>query len=79
MERLVESIKEQFYLGRIVGLEKEVAEFCQQVAKRLVKHGDAIFRFLFDPAVPLTNNAAERTVRAAVIDRRITQDGRSLW
>jgi transposase len=48
------------------------------LAKRLVKHGDAIFRFLFDPAVPATNNAAERTVRAAVIDRGITQGGRSL-
>ena len=48
------------------------------LAKRLVKHGDAIFRFLFDPAVPPTNNGAERTVRTAVIDRRITQGSRSL-
>ena len=48
------------------------------LARRLVKHGDAIFRFLFDPAVPPTNNAAERTVRTAVIDRRITQGSRSL-
>jgi transposase len=48
------------------------------LAKRLVKHGDAIFRFLFDPVVPPTNNAAERAVRAAVIDRRITQGSRSL-
>ena len=43
------------------------------LAKRLVKHGDAIFRFLFDPSVSPTNNAAERSIRAAVIDRRITQ------
>jgi len=48
------------------------------LARRLVKHGEAIFRFLFDPAVPPTNNAAERTVRTAVIDRRITQGSRSL-
>ena len=48
------------------------------LARRLVKHGDAIFRFLFDPAVPPTNNAAERGIRAAVIDRRITQGSRSL-
>jgi transposase len=47
------------------------------LAKRLVKHGEAIFRFLFDPAVPPTNNAAERSIRAAVIDRRITQGSRS--
>ena len=48
------------------------------LARRLVKHGDAIFRFLFDPAVEPTNNAAERGIRAAVIDRRITQGSRSL-
>ena len=48
------------------------------LAKRLVKHGDAIFRFLFDPTVEPTNNAAERSIRAAVIDRRITQGSRSL-
>jgi transposase len=48
------------------------------LARRLVKHGEAIFRFLFDPAVPPTNNAAERGIRAAVIDRRITQGSRSL-
>ncbi len=48
------------------------------LAKRLVKHGQAIFRFLFDPVVPPTNNAAERSIRTAVIDRRITQGSRSL-
>ena len=48
------------------------------LARRLVKHGEAIFRFLFDPAVPPTNNAAERGIRGAVIDRRITQGTRSL-
>jgi len=48
------------------------------LARRLVKHGDAIFRFLFDPTVPPTNNAAERGIRVSVIDRRITQGSRSL-
>ena len=47
------------------------------LARRLVKHGEAIFRFLFDPAVSPTNNAAERGIRPAVIDRRITQGTRS--
>ncbi len=47
------------------------------LAKRLVKHGESIFRFLFDPAVPPTNNAAERGIRTTVIDRRITQGSRS--
>jgi len=48
------------------------------LARRLVKHGEAIFRFLFDPNVPPTNNAAERGIRVPVIDRRITQGSRSL-
>ena len=48
------------------------------LARRFVKHGEAIFRFLFDPAVEPTNNAAERSIRTAVIDRRITQGSRSL-
>ena len=47
------------------------------LARRLVKHGAAIFRFLFDPNVEPTNNAAERSIRMAVIDRRITQGSRS--
>ena len=48
------------------------------LARRLVKHGEAIFRFLFDPTVPPTNNAGEQTIRTSVIDRRITQGSRSL-
>jgi len=48
------------------------------ISKRFRKHGDAMFRFLFDPAVPPTNNAAEQTLRQAIIDRRITQGSRSL-
>jgi len=48
------------------------------LARRFGKHGNDMFRFLFDPAVPPTNNAAEQTIRQAVIDRRITQGSRSL-
>jgi len=48
------------------------------LAKRMRKHGDAIFRFLFDPAVPPTNNGGEQSIRRLVIDRRITQGSRSL-
>ncbi|KKL98126.1 hypothetical protein LCGC14_1827550 [marine sediment metagenome] len=43
------------------------------LAKQFRKHGEAMFRFLFDPSVPPTNNAAEQTLRQAIIDRRITQ------
>jgi transposase len=48
------------------------------LARRVVKHGEAIFRFMFDAGVEPTNNAAERGIRTAVIDRRITQGSRSL-
>ena len=47
------------------------------LAKRFCKHGNAMFRFLFDPAVAPTNNAAEQTLRQAIIVRRITQGSRS--
>jgi transposase len=66
---------------RVLRLAKAYAlgEYCKSrtLARRLVKHGEAIFRFLFDPAVPPTNNAAERSIRTAVIGRRITQGSRS--
>jgi len=48
------------------------------LARRLVTHGESIFRFLFDAAVPPTNNTGEQTLRFSVIDRRITQGSRSL-
>jgi len=67
---------------RVLGLAEPCAlgerSKSRTLARRLVKHGDAIFRFLFDPAVSPTNNAAERAIRASVIDRRITQGSRSL-
>ena len=47
------------------------------LAKRFRKHGDAIFRFLFDSAVPPTNNVGEQSIRQLVIDRKITQGSRS--
>lgn len=47
------------------------------LGKRRNKQGESIFRFLFDPAGPPTNNAAEQGNRGSVIDRRITQGSRS--
>jgi hypothetical protein len=41
------------------------------LAKRFRKYGDVMFRFLFDPAVPPTNNAAEQTLRQAIISKRL--------
>ena len=57
--------------------EGEASE-SRRLARRLVKHGESVFRFLFRAGVEPTNNAAERAVRTAVIDRRITQGTRSL-
>ncbi len=48
------------------------------LVKRFKKHGESIFRFLFDPAVPPTNNTGEQGIRGSVMDRRVTQGSRSL-
>ncbi len=78
--------KDQFD-RRMLRIKKRVLILAEQgnlpaksttLAKRLCKHGDAIFRFLFDPAVPPTNNGGEQSIRQLVIDRRITQGSRSL-
>ena len=78
--------KDQFY-RRMLRIKKRVLVLAEQedlpaksatLAKRLRKHGDAIFHFLFDPAVPPTNNSGEQTIRQLIIDRRITQGSRSL-
>lgn len=46
------------------------------LAQRVRLNADAYFRFLDDPRVEPTNNKAERALRHAVIDRRITQGTR---
>lgn len=78
--------KEQFD-QRMLRIKKRVLALAEQedlpaksatLAKRLRKHDAAIFRFLFDPAVPPTNNGGEQSIRQLVIDRRITQGSRSL-
>jgi transposase len=40
------------------------------VADRFDNHGDMILRFLYDLAVPFTNNAAEREVRPVKVKQR---------
>ena len=56
----------------------ERADAAAPLAKRFSTHGESIFRFLFDPAVPPTNNTGEQGIRGSVIDRRITQSSRLL-
>jgi len=53
------------------------------LAQRIKTHAEACFRFLDDQRIEPTNNKAERALRHAVIDRRITQgtrgDAGSRW
>jgi hypothetical protein len=46
---------------------------CRRIAKQL----DALFVFVLDPAVPATNNAAERSLRHLVVSRKISGGTRS--
>jgi hypothetical protein len=47
------------------------------LAKRLRKHLSELFTFVRDPAVPATNNAAERSLRPLVIARKVSGGTRS--
>jgi hypothetical protein len=49
------------------------ALLCRRIAKQL----DALFVFVLDPAVPATNNAAERSLRHLVVSRKISGGTRS--
>jgi len=40
--------------------------------ERLVKHRDAVLRFVYDPQVPFTNNLAEQSVRMAKVQQKIS-------
>ena len=48
----------------------------QNLAKRFKDHAESYFRFISEPGVEPTNNAAEQAIRFVVIDRRITQGTR---
>jgi len=76
LDRLLFRIKD-----RVLGLAAEYVQGerskSRTLARRLVTHGESIFYFLFDPAVPPTNNLSEQAIRTPVIDRRITQGSRS--
>jgi transposase len=47
------------------------------LAQRLLKHLSELFVFVSDPAVPATNNLAERSLRPAVVARKISGGTRS--
>jgi len=47
------------------------------LCRRMVKYLDSLFTFVVDPAVPPTNNAAERSLRHLVVSRKISGGTRS--
>jgi transposase len=46
---------------------------------RFREHRDSLFIFLYDPAVPPTNNASEQALRHSVVQRKVTGGFRSDW
>jgi transposase len=50
---------------------------CQNLAKRLKKHGASYFQFITTPGVEPTNNLAEQAIRFVVLDRIVTQGTRN--
>jgi transposase len=46
---------------------------------RLREHRASLFVFLYDPAVPPTNNASEQALRHSVVHRKVTGGFRSDW
>jgi transposase len=46
---------------------------------RFREHRDALFVFLYDAAVPPTNNASEQALRHSVVHRKVTGGFRSDW
>jgi transposase len=59
-------------------LQGEVqTEWNRKLQKRLRKHRQELFVFLYDPGVPADNNGAERGIRQLVIHRKISNGSRS--
>lgn len=46
---------------------------------RFRTHRARLFRFLYDPAVPPTNNASEQALRPSVVHRKVSGSFRSTW
>lgn len=49
----------------------------QRLCRRIRKHRESIFRFLYDPDAEPTNNLAERELRPLVINRKLSGGSRS--
>jgi transposase len=61
-------------------LEEELKnEAARKLRNRFTTHRDKLLTFLYYPAVPPTNNEAERALRGSVIHRKVTNGFRSEW
>jgi hypothetical protein len=59
-------------------LQRQVeTEWNRKLQQRLIKHREELLVFLYDPAVPATNNGSERGIRPLVIHRKISNGSRS--
>ncbi len=60
-------------------LEKEVTlKVNERLKKRLIKHREEIFPFLYDSKIPFDNNASEQDIRKIVIKRKVSNGSRSM-
>jgi transposase len=73
--RALEPIRNE--LCYVAGLELPATREAENLAERFYKHCENYFRFITDPAIAPTNNAAEQAIRFVAIHRRLTQGTRS--
>ena len=81
-----EELKLGDYKKQVGAVEKQLDEHLekepqtvegQRLKKRLRKHRQELFVFLYDPAVPFDNNGSERAIRIGVLHRKISNGSRS--
>lgn len=57
-------------------MDQPETQHAANMAKRFYQHCESYFRFISDPAIAPTNNAAEQAIRFVAIHRRMTQGTR---
>lgn len=82
----LDELSDEVYAGRWGLLERRLDELlaagytdrdCRRLVKRLRRHRDEIFTFVYRPDVPADNNHAERIIRSAVLMRKTYYGNRS--
>jgi hypothetical protein len=82
-----DNIMEEEYKERTEKIEKRFSDCLKEevnlkvnkrLKKRLVKHREEIFPFLYDSRIPFDNNASERDIRKIVVKRKVSNGSRSM-